>query len=116
METIHTECVGEINYDAYHERLTKTVFEVRNIVSSKKEWKALFNEFYTYMKQGYEQERVRKHPVKFRFSDDKAEQIKEIPITHFIVNLIIWNVFRKLDRVDDLSSPHIFDGSKISED
>ena len=68
------------------------------------------------MKQGYEQERVRKHPVKFRFSDDKAEQIKEIPITHFIVNLIIWNVFRKLDKVDDLSSPHIFDGSKISED
>lgn len=116
MESYDVELVGDINYEAYHKRLTDTVFNIHAIVEDKKQWKAVFNELYTYMKQGYEQEKVRKHPVQFRFSTDNAEQIKTMPVTHFIVNLIIWNAFRKLDKVQDIGSPHIFDGAKITED
>lgn len=110
------EFVGEINYKEYDKYLNETIFPVKAIVGDKKEWNLVFDTLYTFMKQGFEQERVRHHMVKYRFNDNENEPVKEMRITHFIVNLIIWAVFRKIDRVDELNSSHIFDCTKISED
>lgn len=110
------EFVGEINYKEFDSYLNKEVFIVKDIIASKPIWHEVFNTLYTYMKQGFEQEKVRKHLVKFRFNSNANEAIKEMPVTHFIVNLIVWKVFKKIDRVEDLTSAHIFDCTKISED
>lgn len=110
------EIVGDINYADYDAYLNETIFEVHDIVANKKHWKEVFNRLYTYMKQGFEKVEVRKHLVNFRFTDNTNEAVKTMPVTHFIVNLIVWEVFRKLDKVSDLSSTHIFDCTKISED
>ena len=53
MASYDVEIVGEIDYDAYHKRLTETVFNIHSIVEDKKQWKSLFNQIYTYMKQRY---------------------------------------------------------------
>ena len=63
------EFVGEINYKEFDSYLNKEVFTVKEIIASKPTWHEVFNTLYTYMKQGFEQEKVRKHPVKFRFND-----------------------------------------------
>lgn len=76
MESYDVELVGDINYEAYHKRLTDTVFNIHAIVEDKKQWKAVFNELYTYMKQGYEQEKFVNTPYNLDFQLIKLNRLK----------------------------------------
>jgi hypothetical protein len=67
------EPVGEIDYPKFDEYLNNTVFIIQDICISKKTFKAQLKEFYDFMKQGFELPEVRKHLVKFKFTDDKSE-------------------------------------------
>ena len=102
------ELLGDIDYQAFHERLESTVFVVHNILSSKKSFKRTFKELYDYMKQGFEKPEVRKHPLRFRFRDDEREPYKELEIRHFIINLMYWYPFLVLDKVKDLNDSHVY--------
>lgn len=110
------ENVGELNWAEYDNYLNTHVFIINEIMESKKTYKACFNELYTFMKQGFEKAEVRKHELKFKFSNLAAERVKTMQIRHFIVNLIFWSVFRKLDKITDLNSSHIFDCTQLSGD
>lgn len=109
------ELLGDIDYPAFDERLNSTIFIVREILSDKKTYKHILCELYDYMKQGFEQERVRKHPLKFRFKNDEREPIKTMEVRHFIINLMYWYPFLYLEIPDHVNDSHIFDGYKFCQ-
>ena len=110
------ECLGDIDYPLFHKRLDETVFIVHECLDSMSSYRKLFTELYNYMKQGFEKPEVRKHPLKYKFTNADAEQVKTMEIRHFIVNIIFWSAFIKLDKVEELNSSHIFDCNAITED
>jgi hypothetical protein len=52
-------------YKEYHTFLNTTLFDVKEIFVSEKRWKQVHDLLYEYMKMGFEEERVRKHPLKY---------------------------------------------------
>ena len=102
------EDLGEINYPEFHEFLENRVFIVRDVLKSKKSFNKTFKILYDYLKQGFEKEEVRKHPLKFKFKDIKQEPIKTMQIRHFVVNLMYWYPFLYLDVVNELNDSHIY--------
>ena len=103
------ETLGELDYAEFHDYLENTVFIVHEVMRTKKTFKTVLEKLYNYMKQGFEREEVRKHPLKFTFTDNRKEPIKMMEIRHFIVNMILWSPLIKLDAVEDLNDSHIFD-------
>lgn len=112
----HDDSLGDIDYDKFHKRLTRTVFIVHEIMQDKESFKETFNELYDYMKQGFEKPEVRKHPLKFRFTNNDSEHIKIMEIRHFIINMIMWRPFMKFGVVEELNSGHIFDATNPTTD
>ena len=45
----HDDSLGDIDYDKFHKRLTRTVFIVHEIMQDKESFKETFNELYDYM-------------------------------------------------------------------
>ena len=65
------EKLGEINYKEFCNFLDSQVFLVHDMLLADKEnYKMYFKKFYDYMKQGFERPEVRKHPIKFKFTDN----------------------------------------------
>ena len=108
------EIVEEINWPVYDAYLNKRVFIVSDILVDKTEFKKCFNELYGFMKSGFEQERVRKHPVHFKFTNNEHEMLREMEIRHFIINLIFWRPFLELNAVSTLNSSFIMDCKSIT--
>ena len=107
----HDNSLGDIDYPEYDSYLNDTVFIVHDIMKTKKDFKKIFNRLYDYMKQGFEKPEVRKHPLRFKFTDEESEKEKVMEIRHFIINLILWSAFIRYDRVEELNSGQIFDAS-----
>ena len=110
------EIVGELDWKEFDSFLGQVFILQDMILVDKENYKIYFDKFYTYMKQGFEKPEVRLHPVKFKFSSSPNEPIKTMEIRHFIVNLIFWEAFLKMDRVQDLNESHILDGYQMSSD
>ena len=100
---------GELNFAEFHNRLTNHVFIVHEFMKSKKSFKIVYHELYTYMKQGFEKPEVRKHPLKFKFTINPNEPIKTMEVRHFIVNMIYWHPFLDLGKSHELNDSHIYD-------
>ena len=103
------EQLGEINYEEFDNYLNNTIHIVHEILKEKKSFKACFKKLYNYMKQGFEKPEVRKHPLKYKFTDEPNEPIREMEVRHFITNLIMWYPFMKLEKYNDVNETHIFD-------
>lgn len=102
--------LGEIDYDEFCEFLDSQVFLVHDMLLADIEnYNMYFNKFYTYMKQGFERPEVRKHPIRFKFTDNPREPVKEMEIRHMIVNMIHWRPFIIMDKVEDLGPQHVMD-------
>lgn len=104
-----------IDYEKFDKRLNDTVFIVQDIFQSKKTFKPVLKELYGYMKSGFEQERVRKHPLKFKFTEDEATP-RTMEIRHFIINMMLWSAFIRYDRVDELNASQIYDCHNVTAD
>ena len=102
--------LGELDFNEFYNFLDTRVFLVHDmLLVDKDSYKMYFNKFYNYLKQGFEKYEVRTHPVKFKFTDDPRENVKEMQLRHLIVNMIFWRVFLDIDKVEDLNSCHIID-------
>lgn len=97
-----------IEFDSF---LKKTRFDVKEIMSTKKRFKQVHELLYNYMKMGFEEERVRKHPVFFSFNEEKVLQME---IRHFIVNMLCWYPMIKIGRTEDLDEHFILDCSCLN--
>lgn len=110
------ELVGDINYPQFDAYLNNTVFVVHNVMATKHSFKQTLRELYRYMKQGFERPEVRKHPLRFKFTEDEAEPEKTMEVRHFIVNLCLWSAFIRYDKLDELNSGQIYDCTNVTED
>ena len=107
--------VEPLDYEKFDSFLNNEVFVVHGIMESKKTFKSFLNELYLYMKQGFELEKVRKHPITYKFKA-KDKETYTMEVRHFIVNLMLWSAFIRYDRVDLIDKTQIFDCTNITED
>ena len=104
------EDLGEIDYEEFCNFLDSQVFLVHDMLLADVEnYEMYFKKFYDYMKQGFERPEVRKHPIRFKFTDNEREPVKEMEIRHMIVNMIHWRPFIIMDKVEELGPQHIMD-------
>lgn len=104
------ECLGEINYEEFCNFLDSQIFLVHDMLLADLEnYEMYFKKFYDYMKQGFEREEVRKHPIRFKFTDNPKEPVREMEIRHMIVNMIHWRPFIVMGKVEDIGPRHIMD-------
>lgn len=98
----------DLNYEEFCKFLDSQVFLVHDmLLADSRNFRMYYKKFYRYMKQGFEREEVRTHPVKFKFTSNDAEPVKEMQIRHLLANMIFWQAFLKMDRVTDLCDAHI---------
>ena len=79
----------EQEYQEYDKFLNTTRFDVCEIMATKKRFQEVFDLLYSYMKAGFEEERVRKHQLFYAFAETD-EKIYNMEIRHFIVNMLCW--------------------------
>ena len=108
--------VPDLDYQKFDKRLNETVFIVYEIFESKKSYKKTLEELYMYMKQGFTDEKVRKHPLHFKFSAEKSEPVQTMEVRHFIINMMLWYPFIRYHKVHDLNSSHIYDCHNVTND
>jgi hypothetical protein len=107
--------MNDQEYQEFCDFLDPQVFIVHDMLMVDKEnYKLYFKKFYNYMKQGFEEEKVRKHMVKYKFTSDPKEPVREMEIRHLIINMIFWRPFIKMDRVEELNPVHIADCSNMT--
>lgn len=99
-------------YSEYDQFLTSTRFDVKEILESKKRHKMTLTRLYEYMKMGFEEERVRKHPLYYSFD---GEKVYTMEIRHFIVNLICWYPLIRMHIQDKIDESFIVDCSCINK-
>lgn len=93
-------------YKEFHKFLDSTLFPVKDIMESKKRFNQVHDMLYNYMKMGFEEERVRKHPLKYTFDGTK---VLTMEIRHFIVNLLCWYPMIKIGRQKEMDEHFILD-------
>lgn len=93
--------------------LNKNIFNVNEIMTEEL-FQKNFDFLYEYMKMGFEEERVRKHPLKFSFNNDN--NIYSMQIRHFIVNMILWYPLMKMRINSRINKNFIVDCSCLSKD
>src|SRR5574344_785453 len=94
----------EEEFKEFDSLMKKTRFDVREIMSTKKRFTQVYDMLYNYMKMGFEEERVRKHPLLYSFDGNK---VYEMEIRHFIVNMICWYPMTKIGKPEDLDETFV---------
>jgi hypothetical protein len=69
------------------------------------------------MRQGFEEERVRKHPLNYMLNDGVVRQME---VRHFIIHMMFWYPMMRLNKINKLDGNYILDcydlsASKIME-
>ena len=86
---------------------------IEDILSSKKTFYLVFQDLIDIMKYGFENEKIRKRPVYYKFKKrDKKQRVMQL--NHLISNLIFWSPLIEVDKVDLLDESWIFDFSKFN--
>lgn len=101
----------EEEFKQFDEFLNKTRFDVREIMSTKKRYNQVHDMLYNYMKMGFEEERVRKHPLLYSFDGKKVFSMET---RHFIVNMICWFPMVKIGASEDLNEKFVLDCSCLN--
>lgn len=105
----------EREFKEFCEFLDSQTFIVHDMLLVDKEnFNLYFKKFYNYMKQGFEDPLVRKHLVKYKFTSNDKEPVRQMEIRHLIINMIFWRPFISMDRVEELGPAHIVDCSNLT--
>lgn len=104
--------MNKVEFAEFDEFLNKTRFDVHEIMATKKRFKQTFDMLYEYMKQGFEEECVRKHPLIFSF-DEKTLHTMEV--RHFIVNMDFWYPMTCIGISDKIDESFILDCSCLNK-
>lgn len=95
------------------EFLNKTIFDVNVIMRSISEFQETYDLLYNYMKMGFEDEKVRKHKLNYKFSKDTNTYSMEI--RHFIVNMLFWYPMMKMEISNLLNKDFVIDCSCLNK-
>ena len=104
-------------FKAMDEFLNTTLFTVTDIMCNKDRYTTVFEILYDYMRQGFEEERVRKHPLNYMLNDGVVRQME---VRHFIIHMMFWYPMMRLNKINKLDGNYILDcydlsASKIME-
>lgn len=81
-------------------------------MESKKNYKALIETVFDYLRAGFEVKELREAPVYYRFHEESP--VYAMQLRHFLTNLIFWYPIIALDAIADLDERFIIDASRIS--
>lgn len=83
---------------------------------NKKDFKQLIDEYYGYIKEGFEILEFRTCPVNFRINQPGEPQsdIHSMEVRHFVTNLMFWEPLAVLEKFEDLSTNHFVDAKGIT--
>ena len=101
----------EKQFSEYSKFLKETLFEVKEVMGDTDKFETIFELLYDYMKQGFEEERVRKHMLNYALSDGI---VRCMEIRHFIVHMMLWYPMMKLDRINKMDERYIIDCYNIN--
>ena len=82
-------------------------------MDNEKKYKDFIEEFFEYLKAGYEHKQLRECLVHFKFHKDDVE-IHSLQLRHFFTNLVFWEPLIVLDSVQYLDKTFIVNCSQIS--
>ena len=92
--------------------LNNNVFIISEIMTDKKEYKALMNRVFDYLRAGFEIKELREATVRYQFHSHTPE--KTMQLRHFLTNIIFWKPMIDLDAIAEIGDHLIVDTSKIS--
>lgn len=101
-------------------QLTELINQLSNTIvvleekAEKETYKELIEEYYGYIKQGFEHKELRTCPVYFKFFNREDEQIHTMELRHFVTNLMFWEPLVRLDMFDKMDETFIIDCRTIS--
>ena len=97
------------------EELDSRIFIIEDYMKTKKTYNDFLEKIYDYVKAGFEEREFRTFPVKFKFRRDEVEPY-QLELRHFLVNLMLWEPFRKLELIEEMDASFIYDCTNITED
>lgn len=90
------------------ELLESKTYIIEEMMESKKKYKRYKEMFYDFIKEGFEEEQLRRQEVHFKFNySDKETHSLRLP--SFIVNMMLWTPYMKLGVCDELNEDNIMD-------
>lgn len=93
--------------------LRSKTFVMEDYMVDKKTYKKFRERMYELLTKGFEVEEFRKHPVLFKFFPDS--EVHQLEFRHFLVHVMLWESYVRLNVQEDISDDCIFDCYKINE-
>lgn len=102
-------------YDYLNEKYgNDKVFDLNTILPDRDLFKAIYDDIYHILEEGFEVERIRKFPVKVTFNKNSENEVIVMEIRHLLINMIFLRAFIELDVDVDLDNSYLFDARKMS--
>ena len=101
-------------YKEFDKFLNETRFDVNEIMDTKKRFEQVYDLLYDYMKAGFEEERVRKHPLYYAFSNN-PDEVMQMEVRHFIVNMLFWYPMTRIGVPEKLNKSFVVDCSCLNK-
>lgn len=102
-------------YDYLEERYgNNKIFDLNTILMDRELFKAIYNDIYYILEEGFEVEKIRKFPVMVTFNKEENNEVITMEIRHMLINLIFLRAFVELDVDIELNNSYLFDARKIN--
>jgi hypothetical protein len=96
------------------QKLTNRILIVEKYTDTIKEFKAMIETHYDYLKQGFEYTELRSCPVHFKFFDTDEDVIHSLQLRHFVINAMLWEMMVRMGTYDRIDATYIIDATKVS--
>lgn len=90
-------------------RFSKELIVISEYASDPETYSTAIEEFYDYIKQGFEHRELRSCPVHFKFFDNTEETIKTLELRHLLTNMMLWQPLVLLDKYEEINDSYVFD-------
>ena len=101
----------EKEFKEFDNFLNETIFDVNEVMYSEERFHSVLSRLYDYMKMGFEEERVRKHPLTYCFHGGKTYNME---IRHFIVNMMCWLPMTRFEESERIDEKYVLDCSCLT--
>ena len=88
---------------------------LEDVLSSNRTFKFVYQDLLDILKWGFEIKEIRTKPIYFKFKKD-SEIIYTLELRNFLSNMIFWQAFIEMDRVDLLDESYIIDFKNFNLD
>lgn len=112
MSKQQTYPIPEINGTEDLDQLLQRCYTLEYYMATEEIYDDFFQKMYAIIKGCIEKKECREYPVTFKFYSSDTETFT-IQLRHFIVNLILWEPFVKVNTIKFLDAKYVMDGTKI---